>query len=100
VVGACINSLANAVENVAFADRRDHSSTFPKGENRWMDTGERRRGALRLSLLLDRPTQAPRAIPFESHGMMILSRAKALSCLSCASARSMATGRRPPTPDS
>ena len=31
--------------------------------------------------------------------MMNLSRAKDLSCRSCASARSMATGRRPPTPD-
>ena len=30
VVGECVNGVANAVEDVAFADRRDHSSTFPK----------------------------------------------------------------------
>ena len=37
--------------------------------------------------------------PCGSHGMMILCRAKAVSSAICVSARSMATGRRPPTPD-
>ena len=51
--GERVDRLAHRAEDPALADRVDRPGTFPEGEDRWMDAGERECHPLRAQLLLD-----------------------------------------------